>query len=110
MQSGSTTEVAARAEAVIVAEVKPMRHVDVRQHNRSLHNYLRAQGRSGYSVQMQIRMDYLRHDGFHIGKLFESVVDKTYACALMGILVPNPTPQILSPIIYEDNARSNERC
>ena len=47
---------------------------------------------SGYSVQTQIQMDYLRHDGFHISKQFESVVDKTYACALMGVPVPNPTP------------------
>ena len=81
----------AGAEAVVVAEVKPMQQVDVRPHNRLLHYYLRAQG-NGYGVQTQIRMDYLRQDGFHIGKQFDSVVDKTYACALVGIPVPNPTP------------------
>ena len=83
---------AAGAEAVIVAEVKPMQQIDVRPHNRHLHHYLRAQGRSGHGVQTQIRMEYLRHDGFHIGRQFDSVVDKTYACALLGVPVPNPTP------------------
>ena len=82
----------AGAEAVVVAEVKPMQHTDVRPYNRYLHHYLRAQGQSGYGVQTQIRMEYLRPDGFHIRGQFDSVVDKTYACALLGVPVPNPTP------------------
>ena len=82
----------AGAERVVIAEVKPMQQVDVRPHNRMLHHYLCAQGRGGYGVSTQIRMSWLRHDGFHIGKEFDSVVDKTYACALMGIPVPCPTP------------------
>ena len=83
---------AAGAEAVVVAQVKPMQNVDVRLHNQSLDEYLRAQGRGGYGIETQIRMSYLRHDGFHIGRQFDSVVDKTYACALLGVRVPCPTP------------------
>ena len=83
---------AAGAEAVVVAEIKPMQQVDVRPHNKGLHYYLRAQGRSGYGVQTQIRMNCLRHDGFHVGSQFDSVIDKTYACALLGVPVPCPTP------------------
>ena len=78
------------AEAVIIAEIKPMQHVDVRPHNHYLHNYLQAQGEDG--IRTQIRMNYLRHDGFHVGRQFDSLVDKTYACALLGVPVPCPTP------------------
>ena len=80
------------AEAVVVAEVKPMQVVDVRPHNKYLHEYLRAQGGSGYGVETQIRMEYLRPDGFHIRNEFDTVIDKTYACALLGVPVASPTP------------------
>ena len=86
---------AAGAEAVIVAEVKPMQPVDVRPHNRHLNNYLRAlcaQGENVYGVMTQIRMNFLRQDGFHVGRQYDSVIDKTYACAIRGVPVPCPTP------------------
>ena len=37
-------------------------------------------------------MDYLKADGFHIRPEFVSVIDRTYACAFLGIPVPYPTP------------------
>ena len=82
----------AGAETVVVAEIKPMQPVDVRPHNRHLHRYLCAQGQGGYGVCTQIRMNALRHDGFHINRQFDTVIDRTYACAIRGVPVPSPTP------------------
>ena len=83
----------AGAEAIVVCEVKPMRHIDVSAYNRILHHYLRAQGGHGYGCMTQIRLEYLKADGFHVLPQFDPVIDKTYACAVMGIPVPCPTPR-----------------
>ena len=82
----------AGANAVVIAEIKPMQQVDVRPHNRKLHYYLRSLDGNNYGVCTQIRMNHLRNDGFHVRNEFDSVIDKTYACAIQGIPVPCPTP------------------
>ena len=64
----------------------------VRPHNRALDGYLRAQGGSGYGIATQIRLDFLKNDGYHVGDRFVSVIYKGYACALRGVPVPCPTP------------------
>ena len=81
----------AGAKAVVVVEVKPMQMIDVRPHNRKLNTYLNSV-EGGYGISTQIRMNYLKNDGFHIRKEFDSVVDRTYACAILGTPVPCPTP------------------
>ena len=83
---------AAGAAAVVITEIKPMRMNDVRPYNRELHNYLRNCGTSGFGCKTQIRMEYLRADGFHVNPMYCGVVDRGYACALLGIDVPCPTP------------------
>ena len=40
-----------------------------------------------------IRMDHLKYDGFHINPLFDGVLDRSYACAFLGVNVPCPTPE-----------------
>ena len=37
-------------------------------------------------------MEHLKPDGYHIRPEFDSLLDKTYACALLGCFVPEPTP------------------
>ena len=83
------------AEAVIICEIKPMRNKDVTPYNRLLHSYLRRQGTAGvrnFGCRTQIRMDWLKGDGFHVKPQYDSVIDRTYACALLGQHVPSPTP------------------
>ena len=72
-----------------------MEAVDVSPYNLRLHQYLRAEsqnGRGGYGCKTQIRLEFLRHDGYHIRPQYDSVVDQTYACAMLGKNVPCPTP------------------
>ena len=86
---------AAGAEAVIVCQLKPMQTVDVTPFNEMLDNYLRRErerGRDGFACRTQIRLQYLKGDGYHIRPDFISIVDKTYACAFLGMDVPDPTP------------------
>ena len=80
----------AGAATVILCQVKPMQHIDVTPHNASLHSYLRANG--SYGVPTQIRLGSLKDDGYHVRDRYVSVIYKTYACAIMGIHVPCPTP------------------
>ena len=80
------------AAACVVCEVKPMRIVDVRPYNRLLHAYLGSCGDSGFGCNTQIFMEFLAADGYHIDHKYDSVLDKTYACALLGIPVPEPVP------------------
>ena len=87
MQAGAT--------AVIVCQIKPMQTIDVTPYNSLLNDYLRREkenGRQGYGCRTQIRMCFLRGDGYHIKPEYDSVIDRTYACAFLGIPVPNPTP------------------
>ena len=80
------------AKAVIVCELKPMKWVDVRPASRMIHDYLVSCGKGGYGCRTQIRMEYLKDDGFHVQPRHISIIDKTYACALLGVHVPDPTP------------------
>ena len=87
------TLLSAGAAAVVVCEVKPMHMIDVTPYNSLIHNYLKAQGGNGYGCETQIRLDFLKNDGFHVRPQFDPVIDRTYACAVLGIPVPNPTPR-----------------
>ena len=80
----------ANARETVICQVKPMRYVDVTPHNVLLHEYLCGQGVSG--CQTMIHMEFLKHDGYHILPQFKSVLDRQYACALLGTPVPCPTP------------------
>ena len=85
----------AGARAIIVCQLKPMQVADVSPFNSHLDNYLReekARGRQGFGCRTQIRLNYLKHDGFHIKPDYVSVIDRTYACAIRGVKVPDPTP------------------
>ena len=84
---------AAGAAKVIICELKPMQCVDVSPYNRALHYYLLSQGDHGYGCMTQIRLEYLANDGYHVISEFGSVIDKTYACAIMGVPPPCPTPR-----------------
>ena len=82
----------AGASATVVCQPKPMEIVDVSPYDSLLHDYLQAQGGSGYGCRTQIRRSFLRPDGFHIQPQYVSVIDKTFACAITGTHVPQPTP------------------
>ena len=83
---------AAGAVAVVVCQLKPMQVTDVTPYNKLLHEYLLAEGEGGYGCRTQIRLDYLKHDGYHVLPKYDSIIDRTYACAMMGVPVPCPTP------------------
>ena len=78
------------AAACVVCQVKPMEIIDVRPFNRLLHEYLESCGEAGFGCRTQIQLDFLATDGFHVKKQFGSVIDRTYACALLGTHVPCP--------------------
>ena len=80
----------AGALGVTVCQIKPMEIMDVTPYNSLLHEYLRSVGSSG--CRTQIRRSFLQRDGFHIKHQFDSVLDRNYAYALMGLHVPCPTP------------------
>ena len=82
---------AAGAAAVVVCQIKPMQVTDVTPYNAHLDDYLRAQV-GGYGCQTQIRLQFLRKDGFHVQPQYDSIIDRTYACAIRGVPVPCPTP------------------
>ena len=86
---------AAGAAAVVVCQLKPMQTTDVTPYNNSLNAYLRREkerGRDGSGCRTQIRLNFLKADGYHVRPEFGSVIDRTYACAFLGIEVPSPTP------------------
>ena len=83
------------AVAVVVCQLKPMEIGDVTPYNQLLDSYLKREkdkGRDGYSCRTQIRLDYLKGDGYHVRPDFLSVIDRTYACVFLGIEVLDPTP------------------
>ena len=65
--------ITAGASSVVVCQLKPMQVTDV-------------------TPSSQIRLNYLRNDGFHIQPMYDSIIDRTYACAIQGVPVPCPTP------------------
>ena len=86
---------AAGAAAVTVCQLKPMQTTDVTPFNDLLNSYLRREkqrGRDGFGCGTMIRLDNLRGDGYHLKPECWSVLDRTYACALLGVDVPFPTP------------------
>ena len=86
---------AAGAKAVIVGQLKPMRTTDVTPHNDLLNGYLRAEkrkGRDGFGCRTMIRMNFLKPDGHHVRPEYLTVIARAYACAFLGIEVPDPTP------------------
>ena len=87
-----TALLSSSAAAVVVVQVKPMRHIDVRPYNWLLHSYLTKCGQTGYGSKTLIRMEHLQLDGYHINPLFDAFLDRTYAYALLGKEVPCPTP------------------
>ena len=69
--------------------------IDVSPHNALLDQYLGTQDGDdnyGYGIRTQIRLEYLKADGFHVRPQFDSIIDKTYACAIVAVDVPCPTP------------------
>ena len=87
---GKLRETMRGAAAIVTCAVKPMRDINVTQHNNLLSDFLHAHG--GYGCNTQIRREFLKDDGFHIRPQFTPVLNKTYACAIRGIDVPCPTP------------------
>ena len=83
---------AAGAAAIVVCQVKPMEVCDVRPHSEAIHEYLKSAGPNIYGSRTQIRRHFLQKDGFHIRPQFDGILDRTYACAIMGEYVPCPTP------------------
>ena len=81
----------AETEAVVVCEVKPIRHLDVRPFNEALHSLLSTR-KGTFGCHTQIRMDHLARDGFRVSQRNAGIIDRTYACAIIGIPVPDPTP------------------
>ena len=85
----------AGAAAVVVCQLKPMQIRDVTPYNTLLDDYLRLereQGRGGHGCRTQIRLKHLKSDGYHVMPQMDSTIDRTYACAFLGIPVPCPTP------------------
>ena len=81
----------AGAVAVVVCQVKPTQLGDVTPYNDLISDFLRAQ-RWGFGCRTQVRLCHLKADGFHILPQFDSIIDRTYACAIRGVDVPDPTP------------------
>ena len=79
-----------RAKETVICQIKPMRHVNVVPFNKLLHEYLRSEDSVG--CQTMIRAEFLKADGFHVLPRFRSVLDRQYACAVLGVPVPCPTP------------------
>ena len=87
--------IAAGAKATVVCQIKPMETADVTHYNALLFDYLQAEHAekgTGFGCWTQIRRSFLKLDGYHVGPRYASVIDRTYACALVGVHVPCPTP------------------
>ena len=84
--------ISSSAAAVVVAEVKPMGICDVRPFNWRLHEFLASCGNNGFGCKTQVRMEFLAADGTHVDHRYKSVIDRTYAYALLGTHVPCPVP------------------
>ena len=81
------------AAAAVICQVKPMQCTDVRPYNALLHDYLSSRkDHVSFGCKTQIRIGYLRDDGYHVKPQYDSIIDRTYACAILGLHVPCPTP------------------
>ena len=78
------------ARGVAVCEVKPMSLLDVTPFSDLLRRRC-LESKIGW-CQTQLEIANLKEDGFHILPPFLRVLDASYACAVMGVPVPHPTP------------------
>ena len=85
----------AGANSVIVCSLKPTERANVSEHDDSIRRYLEGMREvdGGYGCHTQVRLEHLRGDGLHILPRFYYVLQQTYAFALMGKYVPDPTPR-----------------
>ena len=68
---------AAGAVAVVICQLKPMEVADVTPFNEFLDQYLRGErdrGRDGFGCRTQIRLEFLKADGYHVKPEFGSVI------------------------------------
>jgi hypothetical protein len=78
------------AVGVTVCEVKPMTLKDVRPYSDRLRQRCK-ENKIGW-CRTQLGVSSLKEDGFHVLPSFLRVMNDTYAYAIMGVQVPNPTP------------------
>jgi hypothetical protein len=78
------------ASGVTVCETKPMKLMDVTPYSNLLQQ--RCRERKVGWCPTQLAVDNLKEDGYHVLPSFLQVLDATYACIVMGVQVPNPTP------------------
>ena len=79
------------AAAAVVLQTKPIRHLNVTPFNDMIHKLCVSRQRV-FGCHTQIRMRDLARDGYHVAPYCMDVIDKTYACAILGKPVPCPTP------------------
>ena len=91
-RAGTTIDLLAKrgCEWVVICEVKPMRHMDVAPYSYALH--LKSLEKGTFGCRNQIREEDLGNDGFHLKRSSLSILEKTYACAVLGVPVPCPAP------------------
>ena len=84
----------AKADGIVVCEIKPTQLADATYHNLALHQYLASKQGSdgGHGCRTQVRLHHLRNDGLHLRPQCYAVLQETYACIIMGQNVPSPTP------------------
>ena len=82
------------AADVIVCSVKPTQRADMTEYVDRVHRYLQSvrEGDGGHGIRSQVRLEHLRADGLHLQPRYYYVLQQTYACAIMGRNVPDPTP------------------
>ena len=81
----------AGAAAAVTCQIKPMQIGDVTPYNDALSEYLQAQ-RCEFGCSTQIRLGFLKPDGYHVKPQYDLIIDRTYSCAIRCICVADPTP------------------
>jgi hypothetical protein len=87
---GKVLEVCGEAAAVVVMEAKHIRHLDVTMFNEAFHK-LCVPRKNVFGCHTQVKMRDLGRDGYHVSPHCVDILDKTYACSILGIPVPCPT-------------------
>jgi hypothetical protein len=78
------------AKGVTVCEIKPMTTMDVTPYSELIRR--RCQEKKIGWCQTQLEVAHMREDGYHILPSSLKILDATYACAVVGVHVPHPTP------------------
>jgi hypothetical protein len=78
------------AKGVTVCEIKPMTTMDVTPYSELIRR--RCQEKKINWCQTQFEVAHMREDGYHILPSSLKILDATYACAVVGVHVPHPTP------------------